>query len=247
MESKVTLNKMIYSIKEEFNQYSDDSTFSDEFLALQIGQLRSDFIYRNYNSATNFIPDSLYSKICMNLERHPDDCYEDINVLRTDKPLPAYFNFSEKKIIKALSLGSLRIKYLNYVSLERIPYFTSGRYVKEQLYYSIDSEGRLLIITSEKLLFNTEVSLKIVVQNPEEAYELRCDKSDDTCDFFDTDYPIDGTTYNVVMTALRQQLFNKFRIPEDNINDGTNTNQQVPNHTYDNYDRARRRDQGEKR
>ena len=243
MEEKLTLNKVIYSLKEEFNQYSDDNFFSDEFIAFQIGQIRNDFILRHYNNPTTPLQDSLFSKVCMNLVGYEEQCTESVNILVTDRPLPKLLNLSDKASIKNLSLGGIRLKYINYLNFERVPYFEIGKFSKSQLYYSIDGSGRLILLNSDRQLLNDTIELSILTSNPEEAYNLRCTKGEesDCLDFYDFEYPIDGTTYNVILQTLRQQLLTKFRVPQDKINDSDDETA-TPNVANDNYRRRRNKD-----
>lgn len=221
MEEGVTLNKIVYSLKEEFNQYSDDNFFSNEFIAFQVNQIRNDFILRHYNNPTTPLQKSLYSKVCLPLVDYEESCSEDIYILTSSVPLPSLINFSDKQSIRDVSLGSIRSKYINFLNFERLPYFQAGKFSGTQLYYSIDNEGRLLLINTNRQLLNDSITLSVLTSDPEAAFELRCDKGEegDCLDFNDSEYPIDGTTYNVVMQSLRQQLLTKFRIPTDKAND----------------------------
>lgn len=246
MELEKTLRKMIYSIKEDFNQYSDDNFFSDEHLMYLIDTLREDYIDRTYSNPAKVLPESLYVKLCMELEEYPNSCSEDVNILRTKLPLPNYFMFPGRSYLKHFSLGSVMLKYVNRIEIERVPYFKASRFSSSQLYYSIDGDGRLLIISSDRTLLNESVSVNMIPRSFEETLKFRCgpcqeNEENDCLDIMDIPYPIDGTIHTVILNTLKQQIYTKFNIVEDKVNDGDNT-QQTPHYPTKNYRRNVDRD-----
>lgn len=244
MEAEITLNKMIFSLKEEFNQYSDDTFLSSEYLAFQIVALRADFISRHYANGKETIPNEFYSRVCMDLVEHEDQCLEYIYMLVSNKGIPSSIDFTSKSSLKNINFGSMRIKYINYLNNERLPYFTAGKFSASQLYYSIDDRNRIVLFNTSKRLLNDTLSFDILASNTEEAYEMRCkdcDEDQGCVDYYDTKFPINGTAYNVIMQTLRNQLIMKFRIPEDKIND-TDNEIGTPNFANDNYKRRVRKD-----
>ena len=221
----ITLRHIIYSLKEEFNLYSDDNIFSDEYLAFLINNIRADYIARTFGVAlTKVIPPSLYTKVCLDLVEQKD-CEDDIYILESKEAIPAIVNFNENRGLKSINLGSVMIKYLNFVSLDRVPYLSSGRFSNTQLYYSMSADNKFLLISTGYPLISDKVKFSAIFSDPEEAANLQC--GDDgkllDCDFFDAPYPIDDTTLNIVRLTLSQTLFNKLRMPEDKVNDADNT------------------------
>ena len=71
--------------------------------------------------------------------------------------------------------------------------------------------------TSHILLEDLEV--EGVYENPEKAYELSCEY-DPTVDFYDTDYPVEGSMIPMIKNNILKELLTKYKLPEDETNDG---------------------------
>lgn len=237
-----TLNKLIYSIKEEFNQLSDDTTFSDDYLSFQISLIRADYIQRVYSNPTKFPAKVLFSKVCLELEILEGDCTDNFTVLRSKNIIPDYIEtFSQP--LRNIKLGGYDIKYLNFIDHSRIPYITTGKVFTSQVYISIDNGYLNIVIPNSRYILAVETNyleLEIIANDPEQVFNNRCTKcvNEENCDdYFEAIYPIDGTVANIVLQTLRQTIISKFRIPEDKLNDGDSSNNQanLPNYPLRNY------------
>lgn len=224
----MTLRQIIYDVFEHLNAYSDDIKLSEEHIAFVVNNKRNMLLKQYMSNLKKEIPQEAIQTVCMPLELDPN-CFEGLEVLKsTTKIPPTLDNTGRSNIIKAY--GGLRFtKNINIVDYSRIPFVGSEPYTSKQLYVSVDPRSYLIV-------FNTEGSHKVleqleiegVFENPEEAYELRCDKpvsensfetlEDPNCDFYDQQYPIESALISPMVMQIVQELLLKYQIPIDHIN-----------------------------
>jgi len=213
-----TLRKAIYDIKEMFNAYSDDAYLTDEHIAYMIISKRATYISNYLSSLKKEVPQIIKQLICVNLVED-DLCEDDFLILRSTNIIPSTIEASGRSNITEVFLNSRLAKYINIIDYIRLPFIKNGRYNKNQVYICIDPNGYLIVASSSinhELL--EDVKLNIVAEDPEEAYEFQCNKTENKCDFYDAEFPIELGMLNLIKKEILNELLLKYRIQVDTIN-----------------------------
>jgi hypothetical protein len=215
----MTLREIIFDIKETFNTYSDDSLLENEHLAFIINTKRAAYLRNLISNLKREVPGQAKQLICLNLI-HDELCEADILFLRSEFPIPPTIESTGRSNITEAYLNSRLAKWINIVDYQRIPYLASGRFNNNQIYIAIDPNNYLILLSNSgnhELL--KEIKLFIVAENPEEADAFNCNSTDETCDFYDKQYPIELSMINDIKREMLNELLIKYRLPVDTIND----------------------------
>ena len=232
----MTLNEFIADIQEMFNAYTDDSMLSDEHLAFVFTNKRNAYLKNYISNIKTSLPLEAMQLICLKLEED-ETCEDDFKFLKSTVKVPATLESTGRSNISQVFLNSRVAKWINIVDYSRLPYLSGGRYNNNQIYVAIDPNSNLIVYSpSGNHEYLEEIKLNIIAENPEEAYELQCDK-EDQCDFFDAKYPIESSMAAAIALEMKNELIMKYRMPIDPINNGNDDS--IGNAPED--DRSRRR------
>lgn len=218
----MTLREIIYDVLEHLNAYSDDTKFSEEHIAFIVNNKRNMLLKQYMSNLRKEVPKEAIQSICIPLEID-NSCFDDMKVLKSTIKIPSTLeNTGRSNIIKAYS-GNKFAKNINIIDYNRIPFVDAEKYNSKQLFIAVDTKSNLIVYnSSNNHLLLESIELDIVAENPEEAYALSCEASTN-CDFYDAHYPIEAALIDALKMQVVNDLLLKYKIPQDEINDGENT------------------------
>jgi hypothetical protein len=221
-----TLREIIYDVRELVNAYSDDSNLSDEHIAFMAVNYRNLLSKQQMSNLKRTVPKEALQVICLKLEKD-EQCFDEIDVLKSSFAVPATLdNTGRSDLHRVHAPGSRFVKNINIVDYARMPYLSAEKYNGSQLYISVDHLSHLIVYNSEgKHLMLEELQIEGAFENPEEAYNLSCNKEEGV-DFWDTQFPIDASLVAPLKTQILQEILYKFKVPTDKINDGEDASPQ---------------------
>jgi len=213
-----TLNELIYDIMESLNVSSDDTRFSEEHIAFQINSTRSLLQKQALSNVTKVLPQEAMQVICLDLAIN-ELCFDDISTLKSTVKVPATIeNTGRSNLVKAYPNGAHFVKNWNIIDYSRLPYVASEKYNANQIFVTVDPKSNLLVYNAKnKHVLLDKIEVEGIFENPEEAFNLSCE---DSGDFWETQYPIDSGLIKPLKDMILQSLLPKYKIPEDEINDG---------------------------
>ena len=215
----MTLNEIIYAVREKLNAYSDDDKISNENIAFLIKTKRNTFLKNYMSNLKKEIPLEAKQLICLTMVED-DNCEDDFVFLKSTLPIPATLETTGRSNIASAYLNSRIAKWINIIDYDRFPYLKSGRFNDKQIYFAIDPSNHLILYSrSGNHEFIEDVKLNIVAEDPEEADKLAC-KSEVQCDFYDKQFPMESSMVDPIINSTVNDLTFKYRIPSDNINNG---------------------------
>lgn len=220
-----TLTEIVYSIRENLRAYSSDSDISNEYIAFLVKNTRAMLLTQKFSNRSSIIPQKIRQHFYKTLELSEENEFVDGigTILRTTQPIQyplEPFNF--KSNIK-LNTGSYTDINFTLVSPDRFPYVGNNKWVQNQIYVTIGSDFRLYFTSNNpavKLIDNIKISM--VVEDPEAAYPETI-YYNSAVDFWDTPYPIEEDMLNQLSDVIVKKLVNMIQIPEDKINDATDS------------------------
>lgn len=223
----MTLRELIYDVRERLKLASDDMDFTDEYIAHVIHIKRSLLIKQRFSKFTRNIPEEVKQLMCINLEVvdtiSGQPCFGDI--LRSVETIPNLIEIGGRSALVGVRVLDRLHPYINIISMERLPFVGHNNWLSKQIYVALDADNKLYFKSDNPLHYNLEeVQVIAVVQNPEEADALLCDKADDDCEFFDKDYPIDSYLVHDIINLIIAELAPGLNIPDDKVNNADESN-----------------------
>ena len=217
----MTLNEITYSIKEDFNAFSDDNiTLSNEYIAFLVKIKRAVYLRNMLSNLKREIPIEAKQLICIGLEIDPTLCEDGYIFLRGTNKIPATLEATGRMNIADIYLNSRISKWLNIIDYSRLPYLKSGgRFNNKQIYFTVDPDSYPIVYSpsnNHELL--EEFKLNIVAEDPEEAYKLQCNVDANSCDYYDSQFQMPADMISDIRKEILNELLLKYRIPTDTIN-----------------------------
>ena len=214
-----TLNELIYDVMDSLNVSSDDTRFTEEHVAFQINSARNLLQKQALSNPSKVMPQEALQVICLDLTQD-ELCFDDINTMKSTVKVPATLeNTGRSNLVKAYPSGSHFVKNWNIIDYSRLPFVSAEKYNGNQIFITVDPKSNVIVYNSDsKHLLLEKIELEGLFENPEEAYNLSCDN--DGTDFWETQYPIDSGLIKPLKDLVLQGLIPKYKLPEDEINDG---------------------------
>jgi hypothetical protein len=227
-----TGRELIYDIRELVNAYSDDSNLSDEHIFFMIKNTRNLLIKQQMSNLRKDVPREALQVISLPMDIDKQ-CFNEFDVIKSTIKIPATLdNTGRSDLHQAYVLGSRFIKNINIIDYNQLPFVGADKYAQAQLFLSVDHKNYLIGFNTEgRHLSLEEVEVEAVFQDPEEAYKLSCDYDPDV-DFFDVEFPINGSLVSPLKNQVLQELLLKFKLPLDmqnNAEDDQKPAQQITN------------------
>lgn len=227
----MTLNEIIYNVRERLKLSTDDTDVSNEYIAHLVGIKRVYLMKQRFSQFSRDIPEEVKQIVCLNLEVVDaiggQECFG--NILRSKESLPTLMDIGGRSALLSVRVGDITFPHLNVVPAERLPYVGTNKWLKKQVYVALDADKRLYLNSNNPQHFNLQ-SVKVVgvFTDPEEAEELSCEVRDESCEYFDKKYPIEPYLVSDLVNMIVQELAPTLGIPEDSVNNANDDRQQNP-------------------
>lgn len=222
----MTLDKIIYDVREVLNLYSDDSEISDRYIIHLFNIKRAKYLRQDMNNMNRTIDISIQQSYCESLEEvSMNSCgldYECGTILRTKNKVPSPLDLHTKPaIINVKPTNRLGVPF-NFISKERM-YYLEGTPFSKSLYSFLDPDGYIYIYSREDSYKMLEcISITGVFNDPMSLKDYKdccnCNKPKACFDISTTVYPIQPHYIDIIKNDIIQQLVGKMNIPEDKIN-----------------------------
>jgi hypothetical protein len=224
----MTLNEIIYRIKENLKVNSDDLSFDypNELLANMVHTRRALLLKQRYSDARKKLPNDMYQLICIDLSL-VDNLTEvcNGNIVKSDVALPDLLDIAGEYKIYLKKQENLFPLNLNYVQLDRLPYTGNNPLLKNQIYVAIDP-GNYLYLRGDNQFYKLidELQIWAVLENPDEAYDHLCPGQSSPCDPYEEKYPLPTDLIDQVIITITKELLATTNLDEDNINNADESN-----------------------
>lgn len=216
----MTGNEIIYDIREKIKIHGDDIDITDEYLFHLINVKRAFLLKQRFGKSSRNIPEEVKQIICLSMEKIEDTegiCSKGTMLLRSTQRIPATIEIGGRSSIINVRTSSVSSRFINVVPIERFPYVGFNKYMKQEIYAAMDADNKLYSKTAEGPIFLEKVKVTGVFANPEEAYIMNCENTE-TCDFYDSEYPIEPYIVTDLVNMITKELAVSLQVPEDRIN-----------------------------
>ena len=199
--SKLTYRDMVYMIFDELKITSDDSVWEPDHVIALLNKYRAMLIKQLYSHIRKDVPLAYY---------------QDLNVSILD-------NKSTKQIPNILNLNGIELDSMpgkfniNLVSPERFKYVTLNKWLKNQIYITIDSTGTLYMKNATNFPVNN-LTLTAILENPLEIIQVDPSAYKDPLDCV---FPIEYAIQHSIVDLIIKELGSANYLPSDNKNNST--------------------------
>lgn len=223
----ITLNKIIYNIRNIIKEKNDDSKITNSQLEFIFNNWRARLITQNYRKARNSDVNLTQDLGCIDMVSvdKAEDCEVTIGctILRTAQKLPVPIELDEKPLLTFI--GSIEKTGPQYqlIPWARFSWIKYQKWAGSMPYASI-KDGYLYII-NKKIL--DKINVQGIFQDPREAARFKhC--SGEPCYTEDSNYPIDAGMIPLITELMfTKELAIYERSKEDLTNDNNDVNQKV--------------------
>lgn len=215
----MTLREIVSDITEKLNAYSDDNKIEEEHLVFVFNNKRNLYLKNYMSNLRKEIPKEAIQLICVDLVKD-ESCTEDMYLLKSTIKIPATLeNTGRSNIVRVFTKNLEASKYYQVIDYHQLLYAGKECYQEKQVFVAIDPDSYLVVYNKSNLHITlNSILIEGVFENPEEAYNLSCDNANNTCDFYDSQYPIESSLIDLISREITQELLLKYQIPEDKIN-----------------------------
>lgn len=224
----MTLDKLIYDVREALRQYSDDSEIDNRYIVYLYNIKRSKFLKQDINNnLTKPIDHSILQSFCEeveNVDKESCQIYTNCSsIMRTKNPIPSPLDLHSKSAI--IRIGSLNVntKPFNIISRSKASYLADSTFNKA-IYTFLHTDGHLYFTSYSKTIALLEkVEITGVFENPLDLEKYKaCETCDNTSyEYMTSDYPIQNHYIDIIKNEIVKDLVQLLQIPEDKINNGT--------------------------
>ncbi len=220
-----SLNEIIYSIKENLRDYSDDTDITTDHLRYLVDVYRSFFIRRDLKKFHNPISEDIIQDLgCIEMElSDPSECCDidtGCTVLRTKQKIPAPMQtYMGDSLTRIGPINKIKSNF-SHVSYRRAIYSGNGSfnslsvfafYLNGRIYLKLgpeNREGRHLDLINARGIF----------ESPREVGKFtKC--SGEPCYSDDDPYPVKSYMIPMIEEKILQVVSQKLSTPEDDQND----------------------------
>lgn len=216
----MTGREIIYDIREKIKIHSDDIDITDEYIFHLINVKRAILLKQRFGKSSRNIPEEVKQVICVSMEKTEDIegiCSKGTMLLKSTQRIPATIEIGGRSSIVNVRTSSLNTRFVNIIPMERFPHVGYNKYMKQEIYVTMDADNKLYSKAAQGPIFLEKLKITGIFFNPEEAYIMNCE-NEQTCDFFDSEYPIEPYIISDLVNMIVKELAPSMQVPEDKVN-----------------------------
>lgn len=222
----MNLNKIIFDVREQTKQYTEDSTIDDRRIIYLYNIKRAKYLRQELNNFQRTTDLSVTQTICMELETvSANECnidYDCETILRTVKKVPTPIELHLKSAITAVKPTTRLSVPFNFVSKQKAVYSKNSPF-RNSIYAFLDNDMHIYIVSKLSELNLMEcVSVTGVFEDPLAISDFNtCCGCDDPVPCFDADttnYPLQPHYIDLIKAEVVKELIGNLVFPEDKEN-----------------------------
>lgn len=216
-----TLKEIVYATREQLHLYSDDSVFSNEYIAYLVKTTRALLLTQKYSIRSNIISNKIRQSFYKEIELAEDNEFVSglDSIVRTKEKIPYPFESFNLKTNLRINSGSFKDTNFTFISMERVPFVGRSKWNNNQIYAFLANDMRLYFISNNpKVKLIENVKIMMCTENPEDAY-LESIEYDSSVDFWDVEYPVDEEMVSLIIDIIIKKLTLSMQVPRDKKND----------------------------
>lgn len=220
------LNKIVFDVREQLNQYTDDSNIDDRYIIYLYGIKRAKYLRQQLNNMQSNIDNSILQTLCLKLkEVSINECDLDAEcgtIMRTVDKIPKPLDTSLKPMITSVKPITRIVTPFNFVNKTQVNYSKYSSFNKS-IYSFLDNDGYIYVVSeSESVKLLECITVTGVFEDPLELSNFSnccgCEIPKPCFDEMKSDYPLQAHYIDLIRDEIVNSLLNKLQTPEDKNN-----------------------------
>lgn len=228
----MTLDKLIYDVREALNDYTLDSEISNEYIEYLYAIKRSKYLEQSLSRGNTNIDESVQQTYCDNLEiTSPEICGINLScekILKSKKKIPKLIDLTGKSALISVKPTNTLKRPFNLIDMNRVP-FIEGSPIKNTIHTFRGPDSHLYLYSKNEDFLHLEcVQITGVFDDPMELFNYKnccnCEGNANKCfDPLTSEYPLQSYFIDIIREEIVNLLIHKKSIPEDRENDDNDT------------------------
>jgi len=226
----MTLDLIIYDVREQLKQYTTDSELDDRYIIHLYNLKRAKYLRQDLNNYQRTTDISVTQTICMETEIvNANECNVDYDcgmILRTKEKIPVPIELHIKSALTAVKPTTRLSVPFNFTTKQRAIYSQFSPF-HNAIFAFLDNDMHIYIISKLPEINMIEcISVTGIFANPLDVRNFKtCCGCDDAIPCFDiatTDYPLQPHYIDLIKAEIVQELARAAGFHEDKENDADN-------------------------
>lgn len=226
----MTINKLIYDVREALKQYVDDSSIDDRYIIYLYNLKRSKYLRNDANNLQKLIDNSVLQKFCIELEEVSiNDCnfeFECGSIMRTKTTIPKPLELHLKSALTEIKPSTKIIKPFYFVNKEKAIWSKYSPF-PDSIYAFLDTDQYVYLVSESNAVKLIKcITITGIFEDPLELknYKNCCGCEIPTNCFDDdlTDYPLQAHHIDNIREEIIRTLIGTLQLPEDKNNNSNN-------------------------
>ena len=225
----MTLNKLIYDVREALKRYTDDSEITNRYITYLYGIKRAKYLRQDLNNYQRTTDISITQTLCLELEEvSVNQCGLDLDcdtILRTVKPIPKPLELHIKSAITSVKPSNILAVPFNFTTKAKVIYSKHSPFNKG-IYAFLDNDLHIYLVSELNTLKLLEcITLTGIFENPLDLLNyVNCCGCVDAVPCFNQetiDYPLQPHYIDVIKNEIVTELVKLKQIKEDKENNAS--------------------------
>ena len=222
----MTLDKIIYDVRESLKQYTNDSEIDNRYIIYLYNIKRAKYLRQELNNYQRTTDQSVTQTLCLGLERVSiNECnidYDCETILRTKKPIPQPLELHIKSAITNVKPTKRISIPFNFTTKSKAIYSSFSPFNKA-IFAFLDNDKYIYFLSSEDSLNLLEcVTVTGIFEDPLELQNYtnccNCENIEPCFEINTTNYPIQPHYIDLIKNEIVKDLINLLGIKEDKEN-----------------------------
>jgi hypothetical protein len=221
------IEKLVYDVREQLRQFSDDSDIDDRYILHLFSLKRAKYLRQDLNNFQKTTDVSVTQTICMETEVvSANECgldYDCETILRTVDKVPTPLELHLKSAIIAVKPTTRLAVPFNFVTKQKAVYSQFSPY-NSSIYAFLDNDMHIYIVSKSTEINLIEcISVTGVFEDPLDMMNFKtccgCDDAKPCFDIYTTNYPLQPHYIDLIKAEIIRELTISINTPQDKEND----------------------------
>lgn len=221
------IENMVYDVREQLKQYSDDSDIDDRYIIHLYNLKRAKYLRQELNNFQHTTDISVTQTICMETKVvSANECslaYDCETILRTVEKVPVPLELHLKPAITTVKATSKLSVPFNFVTKQKAVYSQYSPY-NSSIYAFLDNDMYIYIVSKSPEINLIEcISVTGIFENPLDMMHFKtccgCDDAVPCFDIYTTNYPLQPHYIDLIKGEIIRELTISINTPQDKEND----------------------------
>lgn len=226
----MTLDKLVFDVREALKEYSDDSEFSNRYIEYLISVKRAKYLKQELDRFGRKFNNSVLQTFCSPVEVvSSDECGLDVScndIARTKISIPTTLQLTTRDSISRVAPSNKMAKPFTFLD-RNMAVMSQHSIFQKNIKAFLHDDGYLYFIAPDGIYHFDCVSITGIFEDPTELGKLSkccdCDDSeevDNSCyDPYGDDYPVPAHMIDLIRLDIIQELTRTESLPQDTEND----------------------------